>query len=220
MFIRLSFPYSSLEGFFSSLSDSCDKLVVYEHSEKPTNIHVHFYTEGCRIKPDAIKTRIKKHLHVAIMDKTKWSFKTAEDSNCIIYMSKGCLQPSYVKGFTQVELDGYKDRWEERSPETSPASKKSGPSQYDMAMEVYSLICAKYSAYIVPTNEDEDIALVKRDVEIYEDCVRFAIKVCHKYRKGFDKHSIQKVIIPAFVKFNNCKEQFVSAIVSNYFRFV
>lgn len=50
-----------------------------------------------------------------------WSFKQCDSDlqTPVIYMSKGKLEPFYVKGFTQEEIDSCKDRWVERTPETS-----------------------------------------------------------------------------------------------------
>ena len=78
------------------------------------------------------------------------------------------------------------------------------------------MICAKYTVH-TPLGVDV-IDLQKRDCEIYEECIKFAIQVCHKYRKGFDEFSIRKVIIPAYTKFSHCQSQFISKISQNYFR--
>ena len=102
IFARISEPYQTLEGVLQSLANDCEKLVVYEHAG--TRVHVHFYAVGMRIKTDALKVRIKKHLNVTVYDKTRWSFKTASDGGCITYMSKGHLDPVFVKGFSQDEI--------------------------------------------------------------------------------------------------------------------
>lgn len=216
LFCRVTETYATLEGFFTSLADVCAQLVVYEHTASRT--HVHFYTLGCTINTDSIKARIKKHLHVKSYDKNKWSFRTASDPNCITYMSKGVLEPCFVKGFTQEEISSYRDRWEDRSPETEPEQikRKNGPTQYDMSMEVYQLIIDKYR---VSTPLGIDVyELQQRDCDIYQDCIRFAIDICHKYRKGFDEYSIRKIITPAYTKFAHCRNQLVDKVFQNYFR--
>jgi len=219
LFVRVSESYASLEGFFSSLSDVCGKLIVYEHSEKSSNVHVHFYTEECAIKPDAMKIRIKKHLHVTSYDKTKWSFKTASDPDCIVYMSKGRLEPCLVKGFTQDEVVAYKDRWVERTSETSHTT-KAVVSQYDMSMEVFDLICKKYHIQRPFESNDlaDDFTTHHQDAQdIYSDCIRYAMKVCRKHRKGFDENSIRKIVSPAFTRFTVGQECFVNKLVRGFF---
>lgn len=204
IFARVTVSYDDVSGFIEKLSEDCDKLIVYQHDT--ARVHIHFYAVNCRIKTDAIKTRIKKYLHVAEWDKNNWSFKSANDSGCITYMSKGKLDPRYIKGFTQEEIIGYKDKWTERVPETS-LPKKSGPTQYDMAMEVYDIVTDKYTRCygVIHTQE------------IYRDCFITAISVCRKYKKGFDEYSIRKIVHPAYTKFEHCEQQFVEKAVNKFF---
>lgn len=204
IFVRLTEGYEVMESFIKSYADSCDKLIVYEHGESSRK-HIHFYAVNSQIKPDAIKTRIKKYLNVSSYDKSRWSFKTATDDGCIVYMTKGRLEPSYVKGFTQEEVVVYKDRWIERTAETSKSTKSNGPTQYDMAMEVYDMISNKRDINNLHT------------IDVYELCVKSALKVLHKHRKGFDENSIRKVVQPAYTMIEGCKEQFVNSIVRRFF---
>lgn len=204
IFVRLTEGYDVMEGFIKSYADSCDKLVVYEHGESSRK-HIHFYAVKSQIKPDAIKTRIKKYLNVVSYDKSRWSFKTATDDGCIVYMTKGRLEPSYVKGFTQEEIVAYKDRWVERTAETSKSTKASGPTQYDMSMEVYDIMSTTRNTANLHT------------IEIYELCVKTALKVLHKHRKGFDENSIRKIVQPAYTRFENCKVDFVQSVVRRFF---
>lgn len=219
IFARITVSYDDLAGFIEKFSDDCDKLIVYEH--EGTRTHIHFYAVSCRIKTDAIKTRIKKYLHVTEWNKSNWSFKSADDSGCIVYMSKGRLDPRYVKGFTQDEIEGYKGRWTERVPETS-LPKKSGPTQYDMSMEVYDKIVSKLGSKTRLEHTDDGIQLApngmsKTDSELYRMMANEAMNVLHKYRKGFDSHSIQKVIVPAWTKFNQCRSSFVDMLEIRFF---
>ena len=91
LFVRITITYEELEGFMEKFAEDCDKLIVYQHDA--SRKHIHFYAVNCRIKTDAIKTRIKKYLHVTQWDKSNWSFKSADNPSCITYMSKGKLDP-------------------------------------------------------------------------------------------------------------------------------
>lgn len=203
-FVRITESYDTLEGFIHKLAEECSKLIVYEHGETSRK-HIHFYARECKIKTDAIKTRVKKHLNIKAYEKNKWSFKTADDDGCIVYMTKGRLEPMFVKGFTQEEVSSYKDKWVERTPETSSEKKSGGPTQYDMAMEVYE---------IVKTRKATDL----HTIEVYELCMNIALDVLHKHRKGFDENSIRKVVQPAYTKLEHCRQQFVQKLVHNFFR--
>lgn len=204
LFCRITLPYDELEGFLVKFSSECDKLIVYQHDG--TRTHIHFYAVNCRIKTDAIKCRIKKHLQVTEFPKSNWSFKSADDSKCITYMSKGILTPRYVKGFTDEEVLGYTQAWVEK-PVLSVVDKKSTLTQYDMSMEVYELVkeWASQKFGLIHTHE------------IYKQCVVTAISVCHKHRKGFDEFSIRKIVQPAYTKFEHCQTQFVEKVVDKFF---
>lgn len=205
-FVRITETYEKLEGFIEKLAESCDKLVVYEHGEEVSRKHIHFYAVQCKIKTDAIKVRVKKHLQVANYPKDKWAFETAYDDGCIVYMTKGKLEPVYCKGFTQEELIAYRDKWVDRTPETVRAvSKPTGPSQYDLAMEVYEIVKANKKL--------EDL----HTIEIYELCVKASIKVHHQYRKGFCDHSLKKVVQTAYTKIEGCKDSLIRKMVDNFF---
>ena len=125
----------------------------------------------------------------------------------------------FVKGFTREEVLEHKDRWVERTPETSLSKKTSNViTQYDMAMEVYDLMKKRYAKTTITTDEMsyEDACVL--DGEIYRFAVIQAIAVCHKYLKGFDRNSIQKIIVPAYTKFSHCRESFVNLIVNAFWR--
>jgi len=205
IFVRVTESYEALSGFIDKLALDCEKLVVYEHNG--TRKHIHFYAVNCRIKTDAIKTRIKKHLHVTVYDKSNWSFKSADDSGCITYMSKGTIEPSYVKGFTREEIIEHKDRWVERTPETSLPKKTSTVTQYDMAMEVYDKVKEHFSSHFGEIHTQE----------VYRQCLLCAIETCRKYRKGFDEYSIRKIVHPAYTRFEHCQQQFVAKSLEKFF---
>lgn len=205
LFVRIKSPYDVLIPIMSRIHACCEKVIVYEHNEKSSNIHVHMYLVQCDKSTDTLKNYIRK-----VCDSSKgnqfWSFKTAQDAGCITYMSKGKLDPVDVKGFTQEEIDTYKSSWEDRSTqhEAQNDNKSKGPTQYDMAMEVFELVRYKIS----------DL----HTFEIYRLCVRASIQVHHKYRKGFCEHSLKKVVQTAYTKIEDCKNNFVDKMVDNFFR--
>lgn len=205
MFVRISESYERLQGFIERLAEACEKLIVYEHNES-SRTHIHFYSIKCSIKPDAIKTRIKKHLDVDQYDKSNWSFKDSSDDKVITYMSKGKLEPVFNKGFLPEEVSHLKEAWIDRSKEPQ-IKRSSGPTQYDMSCEVYEQLVNKYKRFGTP----------QATIEVYTDATRLAIEVCHKYRKGFDDNSIRKIVQPAYTKFENCKGHFIDRVVNKFF---
>lgn len=119
LFCRVRVPYANVTGAVEAIAEKCDKIVVYEHNERQDNIHIHLYLQRCQVSTDTVKNYFKKCGFNAGPKGTGWSFTKATDIGCITYMSKGKLDPCYVKGFTQDEIDECKDRWVERTSETS-----------------------------------------------------------------------------------------------------
>lgn len=111
-----------LPAIESKIASICEHLVAYEHSEKADNVHCHMMLIGCTVSTDTLKNYIRSCGMVPPRAGNQfWSFKKCDDdlNTPITYMSKGKLTPFYVKGFTQEEIDTCKDRWVERTPETS-----------------------------------------------------------------------------------------------------
>lgn len=135
-FCRITLPFETIRPAFEVIRDEVSHLVVYEHltDNEVKQTHCHFYI-FCPYSTDTLKNRFKE----CIPSKTKkgnsfWSFKTEYkpygsdktipvDRNCITYMSKGKLDPSMMKGFTQDEIDGYKSGWVEQPVKRSYQTK-------------------------------------------------------------------------------------------------
>lgn len=72
-----------------------------------------------------------------------------------------------------------------------------------MAMEVYDIV--------VENTEN------KNEYDIYRMCIRTAIRVCHKHKKGFDDNSIRKIAQPAYVKITHMEDSFVEKCTQRFF---
>lgn len=132
LFCRVSLDYGTLAKVFEVLQNETDVLVVYEHEadEDVNRTHVHFLIDWVA-SVDTLKNRFKINCTtVTFKGNSSWSFlssykpfkKSKEvpvNEDCITYMSKGELEPVVLKGFTQDLIAKYKDRWVERTPETS-----------------------------------------------------------------------------------------------------
>lgn len=121
-FVRIRLSADVLSNVFDRISSTTTKTVVYQHADNPDNVHCHLLLIDCNVSTDTLKNYIKATGEVPVRAGNKfWSFKTCDSDldTPVVYMSKGRLSPSYVKGFTQEQLDSYKDRWVDRTPETS-----------------------------------------------------------------------------------------------------
>lgn len=115
-FIRVRIPFISIRSACEQISEKVSKMVVYEHQPNGPdgdNIHVHMYLKGTQVSTDTLKNYIKK----ATPKKDKygngyWSFNQAYDDGCIVYMSKGQLDPVYIKGYTAEEIEDYRGKYD------------------------------------------------------------------------------------------------------------
>jgi len=124
-FVRVRMTWFLIQSACELISTKVDKMIVYEHTPESNeeNVHVHMYLTNTQVSTDTLKNYIRRFTKVSVKGNDFWSFKTEYipygstekkpiDTNCITYMAKGQLDPVYVKGFTQEEIDECKGRWD------------------------------------------------------------------------------------------------------------
>lgn len=106
--------YNDLKPFIEKLSNFCDRLIVYEHLEA-ARLHIHALVHNCKPTTDTLKNWIK-----AVVGKvlpSDWSFITENVNDKFpIYMSKGKLSPSFVKDYTEQQIEEFRLLWVDRPP--------------------------------------------------------------------------------------------------------
>lgn len=108
-FIRLRYSYTKLKEAVDLIAGQCSAVVLYEHDDKSENIHIHALLKGCKVSTDTLKNYVRKF--IGSVPKTHWSFKSATNDECIIYMSKGNLEPSFVHNYDIERIQKYKEEW-------------------------------------------------------------------------------------------------------------
>lgn len=132
--IRLTYKIGVLSELFRELQADARAIVVYEHSEDATRVHIHAYVEEMKITTQTLKNRIVRHLGFKPA-KTDWSFKSGADRKFITYMSKGHLTPVFCFGIEGAEIDGYRTQWIERK-KAEPSKKSATLTTWDMAVQL------------------------------------------------------------------------------------
>lgn len=125
-FCRISLPYDDVKQALAQVAEQTTHLIVYQHDEDEdvNRTHIHFYVVW-KSSTDTLKNRFKPFIPQGSKGNSLWEFKTEYKDydtkqlrkvtpNCITYMSKGELDPSFVKGFTQEQIDEYKSKWVNR----------------------------------------------------------------------------------------------------------
>lgn len=114
VFARVRASYTSVREAFNQIAIKCERIIVYEHNERADNVHIHFLIEGNQVSTDTIKNYFKRLGFEPGDNGCNWSFVRATDRGCITYMSKGTLEPVFIKGYDQEELTSLKTAWVDR----------------------------------------------------------------------------------------------------------
>jgi hypothetical protein len=129
--VRITLPFSDVSGVVRAWALKADKLLCYEHTgeltEKP---HVHLLLINVSVDKERLKqlAKVTGGSRLSGGGNELWSFKTkvkgagdVSDENSrryITYMSKGTIDPSYVKGYDEDFLAACKAGW--TTKEVSP----------------------------------------------------------------------------------------------------
>jgi len=109
-FVRITRPFADLSGLVHAWADRCEKMVVYEHigdQTEKTHIHMVVY------KPDVGKKQLKNLVPTYNLNGNKdWSFKAYNgDDTAMVYMTKGSLEPKFMKGYNIEDADFWKSQF-------------------------------------------------------------------------------------------------------------
>lgn len=111
--IRLTFCYTEVQEVIEQFGNASEGIVVYEHEkdEEVSNTHIHMLLNKCTVSTDTLKNYVRRKK--GVVDKTLWSFKTADSDvdKYVTYMSKGVLSPVYVKGYDAEYIASRKQAW-------------------------------------------------------------------------------------------------------------
>lgn len=204
----------------------CSELVIIHHRLPHGNPHYHLYA-NCDLAEhnsvQAMRMKIKRNFKIA--KSSDYSVKQCDGTRADEYISylfnvkHGNVWDLVYSSIDSDRLDkciiAAKEIADDFEYKRISRKKNTGPTQYDMSDEVYKLVLDKYK--ITTLLGIDIVEQQKRDYEIYEDCVKAAIDICHKHRKGFDFFSINKIVIPAYTRFSKCKASLVDKLVSKFF---
>lgn len=104
-----------------SWSERCEKLVCYEHvGDETEKVHIHIMLENCEVEKKMLK-HIALGAGYGLKGNNDWSFKNRKDNSIIpmVYMTKGLLKPSYLKGYTDEDAVKWMTQWVEKKDESS-----------------------------------------------------------------------------------------------------
>lgn len=119
-FVRITHSYAAIAGLVSLWAMRCEKLAVYEHTgEKTEKIHCHLLILGSNTQKKQLRN-IGSDI-VDLKGNENCSFKECVSwETPVVYMTKGNLDPKYLKGFTKEEAVEWKSKWQPRNVYRKP----------------------------------------------------------------------------------------------------
>lgn len=119
-FYRITRSYDEAQEFCHWLTDKCLQMIVYQHDadEQVSRTHIHIYVVGVNVTTQSIRNKLKQCFEGIFRSDFKLECQKEYDDKVITYMSKGCLQPSLIKGFSQELIQTRTAEWQE--PERKP----------------------------------------------------------------------------------------------------
>ena len=137
---RVSSSYDETKEHLATLFELCEKVAIYQHDadEEISRTHIHGLLIGCTKGEDTIRNRFFKGKYQSADYELKTRYEVKEglmqvkrkydvDDKYIIYMSKGVLDPMFLKVFTKEETDAFKAQWKnhkEKKEDRSEVKKK------------------------------------------------------------------------------------------------
>lgn len=109
-FVRITRSYTDLSGLVAIWSARADKVVVYEHTgEETEKTHIHMVIIGSDVCKKQLRNLVK---YLNLKGNEDWSFKEYDGNDtAMTYMTKGELEPKYIKGYTVQDADLWKSLW-------------------------------------------------------------------------------------------------------------
>lgn len=103
---RISSAYDDVK--LDELFELCERVIIYQHNADTSvkRTHIHGLVFGCTRKEDTVRNRFFK-------GKYDYSLKSKVDDMFITYMSKGKLDPVFVKGFDPELIGLRKSEWQD-----------------------------------------------------------------------------------------------------------
>lgn len=192
--IRITRSVTDLLPLFTKLLDYSPhtRYIAYQHDsdEQVSRTHTHILVTDTFPSVETIKNYLREIFPG--ITKSDYAFKTKYkprnskvsvpvDEKFITYMSKGKFDCAISRGFTDEQIQRYKAQWVDYE---TISKKEEAVTSYTMAQELARYIEATY------TEEPVDFH--------YVDIVNQAIDIHNRHHKGFNDHSLIRVIQTAF----------------------
>lgn len=184
---RVSLSYADMSGVVQEWSNSCEKMVVYQHdADKEINrVHLHMVMIDCKYKtPEALKRQFHSRVKTDLKGNALWSWehgKSEPGMSFITYMSKGELASVFVKNILPAEIEELRLQWKQPTPKGNLLTerKESAKTKYDLVQEMLQEV-------------DDDEIVNKCSTRVADYLVSVVLKVLRKNRIVIGRYKVRE----------------------------
>lgn len=188
---RVSVCYADMSGVVHDWSETCEKMVVYQHDadKEVPRTHLHFLMINCKHKsPEALKRKFHSRVETALEANELWAWTHKDfpnpDEGFIPYMTKGHIAPVFVKNFSPTELETARTQWVEPPPKEKVSDKEDTKKpKKKTRRELVDIISARYKAI------DKKHDLLDR---IADEITKIVIDVLNEEKMIFRRSKVQE----------------------------
>lgn len=116
LFIRISHPWETVKMFIDKIEGKCNSVAVYQHDadEDVSRTHCHMVLKGIQVCRKQVLNIMKSSLQME--GNADFAAKACDESQQpFIYMSKGKLDPVFLKEYSAEQALDWKNLWVEPS---------------------------------------------------------------------------------------------------------
>lgn len=110
--VRITYAYDVIKPLIECWAERCEKMAVYEHVGERTNkVHIHLVIENAEVGKEQLKN-MAKGTPITLKGNKVCSFKKYDgNERAYVYMTKGVLNPKFLKVWTDADADRWKKLW-------------------------------------------------------------------------------------------------------------
>jgi len=160
--VRITYSYEDIKSVIHRWAMECDKMAVFEHiGSKKKKKHIHIAIYNSRVLSKTLRSQGQKQTHLSLAGNGNCSMKAWEPTEdhrediYMYYMTKGKHNASYLKGYTQEDVEIWKSKWVE------PPEKVEKLSQVKQVYDeqfTYEIVNREWKEYNI-ANADSPVSL-------------------------------------------------------------
>jgi len=197
---RVSLSYADMSGVVEKWSQTCEKMVVYQHDpdKEVPRTHVHMLLINCKHKsPEQLKRMFHEAHETDRKGNDLWAWTHKDfpnpDETFIPYMTKGNIAPVFVKNYSPAELEDARTQWKDTTPTPkgkcllNDAGEVKDKPKKKTRREIVKIIDERYKKLKIETEKPHTMFVNK-----CEEITRITLEVLKEEEKIYRRSQVQE----------------------------